>query len=120
MRSASVAARLLGLVFLAACGSATGPVPPAAPPPPPALPITGQAVPELASFDQIFPALMKTWKIPGGAVAVTFQGRLVYARGYGYADTLAKTPVAPDALFRIASVSKPITAVAALKLAEQG
>ncbi|MEO8453012.1 MAG: serine hydrolase domain-containing protein, partial [Gemmatimonadota bacterium] len=77
-------------------------------------------MPELAAFDQIFPALMKTWKIPGGAVAVTYQGRLVYARGYGYADTLAKTPVEPDALFRIASVSKPITAVAMLKLAEQG
>ena len=63
---------------------------------------------------------MERWAIPGGAIAVVKDGRLVLARGYGYADVDAKEVVAPDALFRIASVSKPITAVAALRLAEQG
>ena len=78
------------------------------------------AVQELAAFDRVLTDLMRKWAIPGGALAVVKDGRLVLARGYGYADVDAKEPVAPDALFRIASVSKPITAVAALRLAEQG
>jgi N-acyl-D-amino-acid deacylase len=80
---------------------------------------TGTAVPELASFDRVLTTLMGKWGIPGGAIAVVKDGRLVLARGYGYADADAKSPVAPNALFRIASVSKPITAVAVLQLAEQ-
>jgi N-acyl-D-amino-acid deacylase len=47
-------------------------------------------------------------------------GRLIYARGFGLADIEADEPVRPDSLFRIASVSKPITAVAVLQLVEQG
>ncbi|HKP30051.1 MAG TPA: serine hydrolase [Gemmatimonadales bacterium] len=86
----------------------------------PALPLTGTAVPELASFDQIIPALMLKWGIPGGAVAVVKDGRLIYARGYGYSDLETATPTAADALFRLASISKPITAAAALKLEEEG
>ena len=84
------------------------------------LPTTGVAVPGMASFDRVIPELMKVWGIPGGAVAVVKDGRLVYARGYGYADVAAQQPVEPDALFRIASVSKPITAAAILKLVEEG
>jgi N-acyl-D-amino-acid deacylase len=44
----------------------------------------------------------------------------VYARGFGYADLENKVAVAPDALFRTASVSKPITSAAILKLVEAG
>ena len=44
--------------------------------------------------------------------------RLVYARGYGWADREKKIPTTPTSLFRIASLSKPITAVAVLKLVE--
>jgi N-acyl-D-amino-acid deacylase len=59
-------------------------------------------------------------KIPGAALAVSKDGRLVYARGFGYADRDAKTAVQPHALFRIASVSKPFTATAVLHLVDQG
>ena len=90
------------------------------PPPPTTIPASGTAVPELASFDRVLTDLMRKWAIPGGALAVVKDGRLVLARGYGYADVDAKEVVRPDALFRIASVSKPITAVAVLRLAEQG
>src|SRR4029450_796261 len=62
---------------------------------------TGTAVPELASFDQIIPALMVKWGIPGGAVAVVKDGRLIYSRGYGYADIETATPTGSDALFRL-------------------
>ena len=54
------------------------------------------------------------------AVAVVKDGRLVMARGYGFADPSTDTPVEPTSLFRIASVSKPITAVATLTLIEAG
>ena len=62
---------------------------------------------------------MKQRDAPGGALAVIKDRRLVYARGYGWADRDQKLEVTPESLFRIASVSKPITAVAILKLAEQ-
>src|SRR5262249_3504 len=43
-----------------------------------------------------------------------------YARGYGYADQATKEPVQPNSLFRIASISKPLTAAAVLQLVERG
>lgn len=58
--------------------------------------------------------------IAGGAVAVVKNQRLVYARGYGWADRERKIPVRADSLFRIASVSKPITGVAVMKLIQEG
>lgn len=88
--------------------------------PPPTFPMTGTAVPGMASFDRIVPALMSKWGVPGAAVAVVRDGRLVLARGYGYADVDAERAVQPDALFRVASVSKPITAAAVLTLVEEG
>jgi N-acyl-D-amino-acid deacylase len=74
---------------------------------------------ECTSLDEWMKAFVKEHNIPGGSLAVRRDGQLVYARGFGWADRDAKTPVQPDSLFRIASVSKPITAVAILKLAEE-
>ena len=87
---------------------------------PPALPATGLAVPGMESFDQIVTGLMRKGELPGGAIAVAKNGRLLLARGYGLADVRQKQPVEPNSLFRIASVSKPITAAAILVLVEQG
>lgn len=114
---------LFPLLILAACGGepTTPPVPsPVTPPAQPEMPITGAAVPGMESYDQAIPDVMRKYAIPGGAVAVLRDGKLIYARGFGYADVENKTPVQPDALFRIASVSKPITAVAIMKLVEEG
>jgi len=90
------------------------------PPPTPEIPVTGAQVAGMGSFDQSVLNLMKKYNIPGGAVAVVRDGKLFYARGFGYADVENKTPVQPDALFRIASVSKPITSAAIMKLVEEG
>ncbi len=81
---------------------------------------TGTADPRMSSFDRMLSNFLKTHRVPGAAVAVTDQGRLVYARGLGYADVAAREPVEPTSLFRIASLSKPITAVAILQLIEHG
>ncbi len=72
------------------------------------------------SFDREVKAFMRERKIPGGALAVVKDHRLVYTSGYGWADRENEVPVKPDSLFRIASVSKPITAVAIMKLVENG
>jgi N-acyl-D-amino-acid deacylase len=81
-------------------------------------PVTGRAIPALQSFDAVMQEFMDRRGVPGGALAVVKDGRLVYARGYGYADLQRQTPVEPTSLFRIASVSKPITAAAIMKLTE--
>ena len=73
-----------------------------------------------ASFDQTMDEFMRARGVPGGSLAVLKDGRLVYARGYGYADRDARTPATPTTLFRLASISKPITAVTVLKLVEEG
>lgn len=111
----------LAIVALAACGSNPGePTPPNVPGTPDAMPISGTAVPGMASVDSVISALMARWDIPGGAVGIVRDGRLVYARGFGYADVASQEVTAPDDLFRIASVSKPLTAVAILRLVEEG
>ena len=58
--------------------------------------------------------------MPGAAIAIARDGRLVLGRGYGLANVENEEPVEPDSLFRIASISKPITAVATLQLVEEG
>ncbi|MGH7172056.1 MAG: serine hydrolase domain-containing protein [Gemmataceae bacterium] len=81
---------------------------------------TGRANPRLASFDQLMKRFLHEQELPGAALAVARGGRVVYARGFGYADRATKEPVQPNALFRIASISKPLTAVAVLQLVERG
>ncbi len=81
---------------------------------------TGQSVEPLDSFDRMMRGFMKQHRVPGASLAVTDRGRLVFARGFGYADVATRAQVTSESLFRIASISKPITAVAILQLAEQG
>lgn len=84
------------------------------------VPTTGRANPQLASFDNLLVGFLRERELPGAALAVARNGRLVYARGYGYADQEKKEPVQLNSLFRIASISKPLTAVAVLQLVERG
>ena len=72
------------------------------------------------AFDAEMAAFMEPRGVPGGALAVVRNRRLVYAKGYGLADRERKLPVTPDSLFRIASISKSFTSVAVLQLVEAG
>jgi len=110
-RGAGAAACLAVLLSCGGCGGGEPTTAPVSPPVTQEIPISGAAVPGMASYDQVIPDLMRKYAIPGGAVAVMRDGKLIYARGFGYADVENKTPVQPDALFRIASVSKPICGV---------
>ncbi len=84
------------------------------------IPISGDAVPGFETLDQSAVSFMQQYGIPGMTLAITKSGRLIFARGYGFADVDTRTAVAPDSLFRLASVSKPLTATAIDKLVERG
>jgi CubicO group peptidase (beta-lactamase class C family) len=78
---------------------------------------TGTAVTALKSFDDTMASFMQARNIPAGQLAVTYRGRLVLARGYAWSDDSTLT-VTPTSLFRIASISKPVTAAAVARLVQ--
>jgi len=84
------------------------------------LPIAGRPVPELAAFDQLIQQVMAQWGLQGGALALAKDGRLVFSHAYGWADLDAGQPFQPSSLCRIASDSKPFTAVTILRLLDAG
>jgi CubicO group peptidase (beta-lactamase class C family) len=81
---------------------------------------TGIALDNFNGIDSTINQFIARWKINGGAVAISKNGRLIYNRGFGYADEKKSIRTQPDHLFRIASVSKPITSIAVMKLVESG
>lgn len=83
------------------------------------IPVCGTGATGLKPLDSAMTALIKRWQIPGASLAIAKKGRLVYSKGFGFADVSNRERVRPDSIFRIASISKSITAVAVLKLIEQ-
>lgn len=81
---------------------------------------SGDPVPGFETYDEGFPALMRRWNIPGAAVAVAPEGKIVFSRGYGLADKETGRQVLPDTTFRIMSVTKMFTAALVMRLVEQG
>jgi CubicO group peptidase (beta-lactamase class C family) len=63
---------------------------------------------------------MKYYNVPGVGIAVIYGGALIWAGGYGIADMETGKPVDEETLFRAASISKPVTAAAALRLVDKG
>ncbi len=96
---------------------------PAQPPPPPGevvYPATGKIGPGLEPLDTAVVTMMRRHGIPGAALAVALDGKLLVARGYGWSNVGGDELARPDTLFGLASLSKTFTAVAILKLVEQG
>lgn len=77
---------------------------------------------DLATFlDGVVPLQLRREDIAGAVIAVVKDGKVLFARGYGYADVAAKKPVtAGDTLFRLASISKLFSSTAAMQLVEEG
>lgn len=73
----------------------------------------------VAHFDSIVNDFITKNDIKGASLAVARGGNLVYSKGYGWANATDSIPVSPYHLFRIASVSKLITAVTIMKLVEE-
>ncbi len=63
---------------------------------------------------------MKHYKVPGVSVAVINNGVIEWAKGYGVRESGTDFPVTADTLFQAASISKPIAAMAALRLVQHG
>ncbi len=74
----------------------------------------------LAEVDKIFADWRLASHVPGLAYGIVSDGRLVHARGLGVQNVGSNAPVTLDSLFRIASMSKAFTAVAILKLRDEG
>jgi len=55
-----------------------------------------------------------------GAVLLAYKGEVVLRKGYGYADRVREIPIASDTSFAVASITKPFTAAAILKLEQLG
>jgi len=75
---------------------------------------------KLEAFAQELNALRASHDIPGLSVAIVKNGEVIFARGFGHANLELQVPATPETPYNIASVSKPISAVVALKLVELG
>jgi len=71
-------------------------------------------------IDRVVYSFLRKWSIAGASVAIAKDGKLVFARGFGYIDTALKIQTQPYNKFRIASISKLVTATAIMKLSEEG
>lgn len=80
----------------------------------------GMGLNHLATIDNTINNYMQDKGIPGLSLAISKNGRLVYAKGFGQADQSVGEWVHPHHRFRQASVSKPVTAAAILKLRDEG
>ena len=72
------------------------------------------------TFDSIIPNSMRRHKVPGATVALVEEGKVVWARGFGVADRENGRSTHSQTMFNVASLSKPVTALAIMRLAEQG
>ncbi|MEM6801544.1 MAG: serine hydrolase [Bacteroidota bacterium] len=82
--------------------------------------VSGWKLKDTQQFDKKVRAVMKEYNIPGASVALVKEGRLVYAKGYGYGNKEEKEIASASSLYRIASISKPVTAAAIMKLVDEG
>lgn len=78
------------------------------------------ASPDIPAFVHQLDSLRKAADIPGLSVAVVKDQALVFAAGLGYADLERQIPATAETPYNIASVTKPLSAVVALRLAEDG
>jgi CubicO group peptidase (beta-lactamase class C family) len=76
--------------------------------------------PDIAAFVQRLDSLRKAASIPGLSVAVVKDREIVLALGLGYSDLERGIPATAETPYNIASVTKPLSAVAALRLVEKG
>ncbi len=77
--------------------------------------IKGQPLAPMSIADR-----MAHYKVPGVSIAFFDHGQIIWTRAYGFADVAAKKPVTPDTLFQAASISKTASALAALRLVQEG
>jgi len=80
----------------------------------------GPAATRSASLDQKLSAAVTRGDVPGLVAVAATRDRILYQGAFGKADVAGERPMTADALFRIASMTKAVTSVAAMQLYEQG
>ena len=80
----------------------------------------GLSADKRAQIEKAASSFMAANSVPGISVAVVQDGELVWSAGFGMADLENFVPATPSTLFRLGSISKPITATAILQLSERG
>src|ERR1700712_4012008 len=113
MVSMRVAALALGLLASSAA-FADDPLPRAKPED------VGMSSERLARIGETLKADIAAGRTPGGVIVIVRHGKLVAFDAYGWRDKAATLPMTTDTIFNIASMTKPMTAVGALMLVEQG
>ncbi|HUX74982.1 MAG TPA: serine hydrolase domain-containing protein [Steroidobacteraceae bacterium] len=81
---------------------------------------TGFSAARLQRLSERLRADVERGEIPGAVALIIHDGRVAYFEAFGYSSRAAQRPMAPDCIFRIASMTKPITVAAALQLMERG
>src|SRR5690349_20712953 len=71
-------------------------------------------------LDEYMQSEMKSQQIPGVSVAVIKDGRIILAKGYGFANVEHQVPVKPETVFQSGSMGKQFTATAIMMLVEEG
>jgi CubicO group peptidase (beta-lactamase class C family) len=74
----------------------------------------------IADLEDYIPVQMDLEGVPGLAIALIRDSKVVWAEGFGVANTITGKPVTADTIFEVASISKVVTAYTALRLVEQG
>ncbi len=73
-----------------------------------------------AAIESVMREALQSWTVPGAAVAIVHQDRVVYLKGFGVKKAGAKDRVTPDTIFPLASCSKSFTVLALAMLADEG
>ncbi|MDR9366773.1 MAG: serine hydrolase domain-containing protein [Balneolaceae bacterium] len=77
-------------------------------------------VSEIQAVDQLITEIMNEYSIPGASLTISEDGRMVYSRNFGYANTEENIEMTDNHVFRIASCSKTFTGAAIMKLVQEG
>jgi CubicO group peptidase (beta-lactamase class C family) len=76
--------------------------------------------PSAEQIDRVIETALAQWQVPGIAVVIVHEGRVVHRKGYGVAELGTKTPVTPDTVFPLASCTKPFTTTLLATLVDDG
>lgn len=80
----------------------------------------GFDVDRLQRLTTVFQSHVNSGRLPGAVALISRHGKIAYLRAVGYQDREKRIAMTPDSIFRIASMTKPITTVAAMMLVEEG
>jgi CubicO group peptidase (beta-lactamase class C family) len=87
----------------------------------PPVPISAERLAaDVAWLQEQVPRLMRKARVPGVSIAITQQGEVVWAQGFGVSDARSGKPVTVDTVFEACSMSKPVLALLAMQLVQEG